>query len=160
MKLVGLIAAAALAQQQKMDSVRWLAGNWNCHHTVGDFSGDYTTTFASVLGGLWLRQTYDFPAAKDDPARQADSLIGYDPRRQYWVRFFAMSTGDWFATRMTETERGWAWKYVSFSKDRKPETPESDAVFTHRSDSEYAIDGPSYEKAGTRVTEHHVCKKM
>jgi hypothetical protein len=145
-----------------MDSVRWLVGTWNCHHTVGDFSGDYSTTYSRVLGGLWLRQTYEFPPDRDDPSgRQADSLIGFDPRRNYWIRFFAMSNGDWFATRMTETGKGWAWKYVSLSSDkvRKPETPDPDATFTQRSDSEYTIEGPSYEKAGGRVTEHHVCRK-
>ncbi|MFN2546945.1 MAG: hypothetical protein ABR567_05910 [Myxococcales bacterium] len=50
---------------------------------------------------------------------------------------------------------------MSFSKDGKPESSEPDAIFTRKSDSEYTIDGPSYEKArGVRVTEHHVCRKM
>jgi hypothetical protein len=26
--------------------------------------------------------------------------------------------------------------------------------------AEYVVDGPSYEQNGTRVTEHHVCKKV
>ena len=47
----------------------------------------------------------------------------------------------------------------SFFKTQNPETPDSDATFTRKSDSEYAVDGPSYEQNGTRVTEHHVCKK-
>src|SRR5438132_10535452 len=62
----------------------------------------------------------------------------------------------WFAIRMTDTETGWAWKYVSLSRDRKPETPDIDTMLTRRSDSEYAVEGPSYEENGARVTEHHV----
>jgi hypothetical protein len=152
------------AQKEKMASVEYLVGTWKCEHTVGKFYGTYTTTFVPVLGDLWLKQSYDFPASQRsgtvDPARQAECLMSWDPRRQYWVRFFAMSNGDWFAIRMNETGSGWNWKYVSFSKDRKPETPDADATFTKRSDSEYAIDGPTYPSDGARVTEHHVCKKL
>jgi hypothetical protein len=61
---------------------------------------------------------------------------------------------------MTETGDGWAWKYVSFFKTQKPETPGADATFTKKSDTEYAVDGPTYPENGTLVTEHHVCKKM
>lgn len=160
MKIFALIVAAAVTQQEKMQSARWLVGTWTCHHTVGDFAGEYKTTYAAILGDHFLRQTYDFPADKEEPARQADSFIGWSPRG-YWERFFVMSTGDIFANRMTDTATGWAWKYVSFSKNRKPESDEPDAVFTRKSDSEYTIDGPSYEKApGVRVTEHHLCRKM
>src|SRR5205085_7301231 len=126
---------------------------WKCEHTVGTSSGSYTTTYATLLGDLWLKQTYDFPDNK------AEALIGYNPQRKYWVRFFVNSEGQYFAIRMTETGSNWTWKYVSFSSDRKPETAEPDATFTKRSDNEYTIDGPSYEKDGARVTEHHVCKK-
>jgi len=53
---------------------------------------------------------------------------------------------------MTETDSsGWSWKYVSFFKTQNPETPGSDATFAKKSDSEYAVDGPSYEQNGTRV---------
>jgi outer membrane lipoprotein-sorting protein len=47
--------------QQKMASVQYLVGSWHCHHTVGTFSGTYTTTYTRALGDLWLKQTYDFP---------------------------------------------------------------------------------------------------
>jgi hypothetical protein len=39
-------------------------------------------------------------------------------------------------------------------------TPGIDATFSKKLDSEYVVDGPSYEQNGTRVTEHHVCKKV
>jgi hypothetical protein len=54
---------------------------------------------------------------------------------------------------------GWSYKYASFFPRQLPETPESDATFTRKSDTEYVVDGPSYPDNGTQVTEHHVCKK-
>jgi hypothetical protein len=47
--------------QEKISSLDYLVGTWSCGHTVGTFSGQYTTTYAKVLGGRWLKQTYDFP---------------------------------------------------------------------------------------------------
>src|SRR5207302_3943375 len=157
-------ADASPAVQQKIASVQYLVGTWSCAHTVGTFSGTYTTTYAKALGDLWLKQTYDFPpkqTAEIEPAVHAEYFMGYDERRQAWVRFGVMSTGQYFAIRMTETDNsGWSWKYVSFFRMQNPETAGSDATFTKKSDSEYAVDGPSYEQNGTRVTEHHVCKKV
>jgi hypothetical protein len=155
-----LMAAPSSEQQQKMAAAQWLVGSWRCEDTVGSFKGTYRSTYAPVLGGAWLKQTYDFPARNGQPAQQAEALMSYDPRRSYWVRFFAMSDGMWFAIRMTETESGWAWKYVSISKERKPETEGVDTTLTRRSDSEYAIEGPTYAQGSERVTEHHVCRKM
>lgn len=162
--LVPAVHADVSAQKEKIASLQYLVGTWKCEHTVGTFSGTYTTTFSRVLGDAWLKQTYDFPATRGsgtaEPARQAECLMTWNPRRQYWVRFFAMSNGDWFAIRMNDTPDGWTWKYVSFSKERKPETPTADATFTKRSESEYTIDGPTYPSDGTQVTEHHICKKL
>src|SRR5437868_1441860 len=96
-------AAASSAAQQKISSVQYLVGTWNCGHTVGTFSGIYTTTYAKVLGDLWLKQTYDFPpkeSAKIEPAVHAEYFMGYDERRQAWVRFGVTSTGQYFAIRM------------------------------------------------------------
>jgi hypothetical protein len=164
MLLTASSARAASTAREKIASVHYLVGTWNCAHTVGAFSGKYTTTYSNALGDLWLRQTYDFPATQTagnvEPARQAETLMGYDERRQTWVRFFAMSNGQYFSIRMTDTDDGWAWKYVSFFKTQKPETPGSDATLTKKSDREYVIEGPSYPENGTVVTEHHVCKKM
>jgi hypothetical protein len=157
-------AEASPAAQQKIGSVQYLVGTWNCAHTVGTFSGTYTTTYSKPLGDLWLRQTYDFPPkqiADSEPAVRGEFIMGYDERRQAWVRFGVISTGQYFAIRMTDTaDSGWSWKYVSFFKTQNPETPGSDATFSKKSDSEYVVDGPSYEQNGTRVTEHHVCKKV
>jgi hypothetical protein len=157
-------ADASPAAQQKIASVQYLVGTWNCAHTVGTFSGTYTTTYSKAFGDLWLKQTYDFPpkqTAGSEPAVHAEYFMGYDGRRQAWVRFGAMSTGQYFAIRMTDTgDGGWSWKYVSFFTTQKPEAPGSDATFTKKSDSEYVVDGPSYEENGTRVTEHHLCKKL
>lgn len=164
----GLLDAGArpAAQQntataaQKIASVEYLVGTWSCGHTVGTFSGKYTTTYAKVLGGRWLKQTYDFPATANEPAIAAETLMGFDERRQAWVRFFTNSIGQYFAIRMTDTGDGWSWKYVSFFKTTRPETPDPDATFTRKSDTEYVIDGPSYPQNGVQVTEHHSCRKM
>ena len=85
--------------------------------------------------------------------------MGYDAGRKAWVRFFANSTGQYFSIRMTDTDDGWSWKYVSFFKTTRPETPEPDATFAKKSAREYVIDGPSYDQNGARVTEHHRCQK-
>jgi hypothetical protein len=169
--LVTLVCPDAIttAQQkatarEKMASVNYLVGNWSCAHTVGTFSGKYTTTYTKVLGNLWLKETYDFPpqqtAERTEPAIAAEALIGYDEYRQAWVRFFANSLGQYFSIRMTETGNGWSYKYISFFKTTKPETPEADATFTRKSDTEYLIDGPTYPENGTQVTEHHSCHKL
>ncbi|HEX7200046.1 MAG TPA: hypothetical protein VF213_11250 [Dongiaceae bacterium] len=164
-----LLAASSGAQpartaQQKLASVQYLVGTWSCTHTVGAFSGPYTTTYAPALGNRWLRQTYEFPAPQAQENAQpvhGEFIMGYDEGRQAWVRFGAMSTGKYFPIRMTETaDGGWSWKYVSFFKRQSEETPGADATFTKKSDSEYVVDGPSYMLDGTRVTEHHSCKKL
>ena len=83
-------ADASPAVQQKIASVQYLVGTWNCSHTVGTFSGTYTTTYAKALGDLWLKQTYDFPpeqTAKSEPGVHAEYFMGFDERRQAWVRF-------------------------------------------------------------------------
>jgi hypothetical protein len=158
-------SAAGASQDQKIAAMQYLVGTWNCTHTVGSFSGTYKTTWSNAVGNRWLKQTYDFPPrqmSENDRPEQGEWLVGYDEARQAWVRFGVMSTGQYFAIRMTETPTGWAWKYVSFFKRSKPETPGSDATFTKRSDTEYVVDGPTYPKDGTGplVTEHHVCKKQ
>jgi len=157
-------AQAAPTARQKIASVQYLVGTWRCAHTVGTFSGTYTTTYASALGDLWLRQAYDFPPRQlqeNQQAEHAEALFGYDEGRQTWVRFLTLSTGQYFAMRMTDAGGGgWSWKYVSFFPRKTAETPGSDATFTKKSDAEYAIDGPTYPENGTLVTEHHVCKKQ
>lgn len=81
----------------------------------------------------------------------AEYFMGYDERRQGWVRFGAMSTGQYLAIRMTDTgDGGWSWKYVRFFATQKPEARGADATFTKKSNSEYAVDGPSYEENGDR----------
>jgi len=169
--LSGVVAAAffcstsacAESVPQKMGSVEYLVGTWSCTHSVGSFSGTYKTSYAKVLGGAWLRQTYEFPPKQfgsNETSVNAEFLIGYDERRQTWVRFGAISTGQYFAIRMTDTPSGgWSYKYVGFFDRRQPETSDSDATFTKRSDAEYIVDGPSYPEGGVRVTEHHLCRK-
>ncbi len=150
--------------QQALASADYLVGSWNCGHTVGSFSGKYTTTYTKVLGDRWLKQTYDFPAVQSsagaEPAIAAEVLMGYDEGRQAWVRFFANSLGQYFAIRMTDMGNAWTWKYISFFPRTKAETPEPDATLTKKSASEYTIDGPTYPENGVTVTEHHVCQKV
>jgi len=49
---------------------------------------------------------------------------------------------------------------VSFFNRQQPETSDSDATFTKKSDSEYVVEGPSYPKNGVRVTERHRAGKL
>lgn len=167
--LVGYPFAASTAQQkkptakEKMATIDYLVGSWSCGHTVGDFSGKYTTTYTKVLGGRWLKQTYDFPPGQfgggNEPAVTGEALIGFDEDWGKWVRFFATSHGEYFPIRMKETGSGWAYTYVSFFGS-KPEKAEADAVFTKKSDTEYSIEGPTYPENGKQVTEHHSCHKL
>jgi hypothetical protein len=139
---------------QEMVAVQYLVGTWNCAHTVGDFSGTYTTSFANALGGLWLRQTYDFPATKIDPAWHGEFFTGYDDRVSRWVRFGALSTGQYFGmVSKTTSVTVWPWDYVL------PGTT-GHATWTKVSDSEFTVDGPEYTQSGKPVKEHHTCKKQ
>jgi len=146
-------AYADTAARQEMKSVQYLVGTWNCAHTVGDFSGTYTTSFANGLDNLWLKQRYDFPATKTDPAWYGEFYLGYDGRVPRWVRFGAMSTGQYFGmVSKNASVTTMAWDY------RLPGSTAS-ATWTKRSDTEFTIDGPSYTENGKPVTEHHTCKK-
>ena len=163
-------ARAAEEEQQtaemarEMATVRYLIGTWSCAHTVGTFSGKYTTSYAMALGDHWLRQTWVFPAGNagngNEGAVTAEALMGYDTRRQAWVRFFANSLGQHFEIRMSDVPSGWAFKYATFFSRTKPETPEPDAIFTKKSDTEYTINGPTYPEGAAIVTEHHDCRKI
>jgi hypothetical protein len=137
---------------QAMKSVQYLVGTWNCAHTVGDFSGTYTTNFASALGDLWLRQRYEFPATNTDPAWRGEFFLGYDGRASRWARFGAMSTGQYFGMVSRSTGDSWLWVYVLPGVS-------GTATWTKKSDSEFTIDGPDYSMNGKPVTEHHICKK-
>lgn len=152
------------AAVQEMMSVGYLIGTWSCAHTVGTFSGTYTTTYSMALGNRWLREIWNFPPGNagngNESAVTAEALMGYDERRQAWVRFFANSLGQHFEIRMTDTPNGWAFKYASFFPRTRPETPEPDATFAKKSNTEYAIDGPTYPEGATTVTEHHTCRKV
>ena len=152
------------AAARAMARVDYLIGTWSCAHTVGTFSGRYSTTWSKALGDRWLKQTYDFPpgnaADLQRGAVTADALMGYDEERQTWVRFFANSLGQHFEIRMTDTPTGWAYKYTTFFQRKRPETAEPDATFTRKSDNEYTIDGPTYPEGATEVTEHHTCRRV
>ncbi len=145
-------AAADPAARQAMKSVHYLVGTWKCAHTVGDFSGTYTTSFTNALDNQWLKQRYDFPAIKTGPAWYGEFFFGYDGRVPRWVRFGAMSTGQYFGmVTKTGSVYRMVWEY------RLP-GPGS-ATWTKRSDSQFTIDGPSYPENGKLVIEHHTCKK-
>jgi hypothetical protein len=150
-------------QSGEIASRRFLIGNWHCSFTVGDEGGSYSTTWSTVLGGLWLRQSYDQPKQPRASAFKADYLVGYDPNRRGWVRFGAMTTGQYFTIRMADTgSGGWGWTYVSLFGGRRSSPPAGyDARFVRKSDTMYAIDGPTYQNdRNVTVTEHHVCHKI
>jgi hypothetical protein len=138
---------------QGMMQVRFLAGTWNCAHTVGDFSGTYTTSFTNALGNLWLKQRYDFPATKTEPAWGGEFYWGYDPRFPRWVRFGAMSTGMYFGMVSKDANAD------IFVFDYRLPGGNATATWTKKSETEFTIDGPSYPENGRTVTEHHDCKK-
>jgi hypothetical protein len=153
-------AAQSAPAQQQFSMADYLIGTWQCAHTVGTFSGTYKTSYAKVLDGKWLQQTYEFAGQKNDPASTAVALMGFDERRQTWVRFFANSKGQYFPIRMTDTGSGWAWKYSTFFTRTTPESAGPDATITRKSDTEYEIQGPTYPQNGVQVTEHHICRRM
>ncbi|MDQ6689859.1 MAG: hypothetical protein M3Z18_05045 [Gemmatimonadota bacterium] len=146
-------ARAQSSAPEEMQAAKFFVGTWNCAHTVGDFSGTYTTTISNALDNRWLKQTYDFPGTSDGGAPvRAEYFIGYDPRLQQWVRFGAMSDALYFVMVAKRTGNSWPWTYVLPGKG-------GSAVYTKRSDSQYTVDGPTYTQKGKQVTEHHTCKK-
>ena len=152
--VAALPVAAESAPDPAMSAAQFLVGTWHCAHTVGDFSGIYTTTYANALGNMWLRQTYDFPATATEPAIRAEYFIRYDAGFRHWVRFGAHSNGMYFGMVGEGTPDRWSWTYVLPGRSEPGAT-----VYTKKSDSEYAIDGPTYPQNGKMVTEHHTCKK-
>ena len=153
-------ARAASRAGDELASRQFLVGNWNCTYTAGASEGSYLTEWSNTLDGRWLQQTYDQAASAHQQAFKATYFVGFDETHDAWIRFGAMSTGQYFAIRMSDAGEGsWTWKYASFFPRRTPETASSDATFTKRSATEYAIDGPTYPSASGVVTEHHDCKK-
>jgi hypothetical protein len=140
----------------------FLLGRWHCAFTVGRDGGVYETTWTRILDGLWLKQTYDQARQPNAFPFKAEYVVGYDQLRKQWIRFGAMTTGQYFAIRMVDTGAGgWRWKYASFFPRRKPAAPGFDARFTRKTDTLYTIDGPTYpNESGDLVTEHHVCRKV
>jgi hypothetical protein len=147
--------------QSAIASRSFLLGTWRCTFTVGDEAGKYTTTWANVLDGLWLKQTYDQPKQPHAFYFRGEYFVGYDQHRGEWIRFGAMTTGQYFIIRMIDLGNGsWGWKYVRLFPPARPQRAGYDATFTRRSDTLYAIDGPTYPNdRGTMVSEHHVCRK-
>lgn len=177
MVLISLLSpqpvAAATAAQQALASRHFLIGTWNCTFTVVTTQGakevaggPYSTTWSTALDGAWLKQSYDQPAGPMEQPFKAEYFVGYDTNRQAWIRFGVMTTGQYFAMRMTDNGRqGWNWKYVSFFPRRSsaaaPAANAVDATFTRKSDREYTIDGPTYPgESGKFEIEHHICKKV
>ena len=152
-----LVARSGSAQTRptgmdQLQSAEFLVGSWSCKHTVGDFSGTYTTTYASTLGDRWLKQTYDFPATGEDGPVHAEYFLSYDGRIDRWVRFGAHSNAQYYGMFGKRADNVWSWSYVL------PGTSGS-AVWTKKSDVAYTVDGPSYPQNGKVVTEHHACRK-
>lgn len=148
--------------QQEMESVNYLLGTWTCEHVIAASHGRYIANYSKVLGDRWLKETYDFAPNNGGPAVSAQSFMGFDERRQTWVRFFINSVGYHFQMRLTDTPKGWSYKYVGMFPDAKPEAPGPDAVFVKMSDTDYKVDGPTYpsQEDGTLVTQHDTCHKV
>lgn len=145
---------AAPSTAEAMTSLGFLVGTWNCAHTVGDFSGTYSETFTEAMDGRWLKQTYEFPATKTEPAVRAEYFIEYDQRIPRWVRFGAHSNGQYYGMySKSDGSTSWDWEYVLPG-------PGASATWIKTSATQYTIDGPTYPENGKLVTEHHVCKKQ
>jgi hypothetical protein len=161
---------AAQSAHEALANYRYLLGTWNCAFTVGPTRGTYTTSWTQTLEGSWFMQNIDQPPTQRsmmkngygsaEPGFKATVLVGYDPRHDAYVRFTALSTGQYFPIRMTALPNGgWSWTYVSFFHDRKVAKP--DAELKRVSEMRYTIDGPTYPDDVTHamVTEHHACDK-
>ena len=140
-------------EQEEMRAAQFLVGKWNCAHTVGDFSGTYTTTYTSALGGTWIEQLYDFPAAGGDAPVHAEYFLSYDGRLPQWVRFGAHSNAQYYGMVGKRVDNVWSWSYVLPGRS-------GSVVWTKKSDTEYTVDGPTYPANGKMVTEHHTCRKV
>jgi hypothetical protein len=153
-----LAAATASAQtrrsaQEEMQAAQVFLGKWACTHTVGDFSGTYTTTYTSALGSAWLEQVLDFPATGGDAPVHAEYFLSYDSRLPQWVRFGAHSNAQYYGMVGKRADNVWSWSYVLPGRS-------GSAVWTKKSDTEYTVDGPTYPANGKVVTEHHTCRKV
>jgi len=147
-------AAPDPALQQGMTSTRYLLGDWTCAHSVGDFSGTYTTRFTSALGGRWLRQLYQFPATATDPPWTAEFLMMYDARQTRWSRLGGLSTGISFGmVSRGDGHDGFLWLYTF------PGASGATAKWTKVSDTVFTIEGPQYSENGKPVSERHRCTK-
>lgn len=148
--------AATAAPSSEMSSAQFFIGTWNCSHTAdSEQAGMYTTSYTSVLGERWLKQTFNFPASITDPAMSGEWFVGYDSKRQRWVRFGAMSDGMYFAMLGSRNGDTWSWSYVLPGRSEANET-----IYTKISDLQYKVDGPSYPVNGKLITEHHLCNKV
>jgi hypothetical protein len=155
-----LLAATAFAQSQstaqehaEMQTAQFFVGKWNCMHTVGDFSGTYTTTYTATLDNAWLEQVYDFPATSEGGPVHAQYFLRYDGRIPQWVRFGAHSNAMYFGMVGKRSDNVWSWNYVLPGRT-------GSVVWTKKSDTEYTVDGPTYPQNGKMVTEHHGCRKV
>jgi len=152
-----LVVVQASAQtrandKDEMQFAQFFVGKWDCKHTVGDFSGTYTTTYTSAMGGAWIEQVYDFPATKSEPTVHAEYFLSYDGRIPQWVRFGAHSNAQYYGMVGERLGNIWSWNYVLPGRS-------GSVVWTKKSDTEYTVDGPSYPQAGKMLTEHHTCTK-
>lgn len=167
--VLALLTLPCLAQttNQELRTRQYLVGRWNCTFTVGGREGSYTTVWANALDNRWLTQSIIQPASRGkareitDQGFRSKYFVGYDDEKRQWVRFGAMTTGQYFAIRMRDLPNGsWGWRYISFFASNRA-TRKDDAQFLKQSDSRYIINGPTYPSpSGTLETEHHICTKV
>ena len=125
-------AGASATPSTEMGTAQFLVGRWSCSHTQdSEQAGMYTTTYASVLGDRWLKQTFDFPATATDPELRGEWILGYDGKKQRWVRFGVMSDGLYFAMYGSRSGDTWSWGYVLPGQSEEVAT-----TYTKTSDSQ------------------------
>jgi hypothetical protein len=77
-----VFSAAAAARPQTapdpMASLQFLAGHWSCTSVADGKKSIYTTDWAAVPGGHWMRGT------NRSGASQSEDMLGYDPTQKRW----------------------------------------------------------------------------
>ena len=76
--LSGAAAAQAQTAPDPMASLQFLAGHWSCTSVADGKKSVYSTDWAAVPGGRWMRGT------NRSGASQSEDMLGYDAAQKRW----------------------------------------------------------------------------
>ena len=74
------LSAAPARAADPLASLHFLIGDWNCSYRAGKTQVAYKATFASDLGGNWLRESDSWAHGGSDLG-----MITYEPARHGWT---------------------------------------------------------------------------